>query len=80
MKFLKSRFVNNSSIYISQLDRIIIMTTYIICKNKKCGHKFKSPIQVANLESEKIEIQNVVISCPKCGQEMIIEKRDLFNE
>jgi len=56
------------------------MTTYIICKNKKCGHKFKSPIQVANLESEKIEIQNVVISCPKCGQEMIIEKRDLFNE
>ena len=54
------------------------MTTYIFCKN--CNQKFKSPIQVKNLENPDVNFQNVPSNCPLCGQSMELKKEDMFNE
>ena len=53
------------------------MTTYVICFN--CGKKFKSQIQIANLESQKeIKVNNE--RCPHCGKITLAEKRNMINE
>ena len=56
------------------------MTTYIICDNSQCGKKFKSPIQVANLEAQQLEINGVKTKCPHCGTITLVEKRNMVNE
>ena len=53
------------------------MTTYVMCDN--CGKKFKSPIQVANLEAQ-LEISGNKTKCPHCGNITLVEKRNMINE
>ncbi len=42
------------------------MTTYVICDNPKCGKKFKSQYQIANLEAQE-EIRGNTELCTHCG-------------
>lgn len=55
------------------------MTTYVICDNPECGKKFRSPIQVTNLETQR-EISGNKTQCPHCGIITLIEKRNMVNE
>ena len=52
------------------------MTTFVICKN--CGKKFKSPIQVVNLEKNVVE--NNYVDCPHCNKQTLTEKDNMVNE
>ena len=51
------------------------MTTFVICDS--CGEKFKSPIQVSNLETTPVEGNRV--NCPHCGQTTLAENRNMIN-
>lgn len=57
---------------------ILLMTTYIMCKN--CNKKFKSPIQVEDLNNPGVGIENVSLTCPLCFQPMVLNKEDMINE
>ncbi len=52
------------------------MTTYVICDN--CSGRFKSPIQVQNLETNTIKGNRT--KCPLCHEETLIENRNMINE
>ncbi len=52
------------------------MTTYVICDN--CKEKFKSPIQITNLETATLRGNTTI--CPLCHKETLIENRNVVNE
>ena len=52
------------------------MTTYVICKN--CNGKFKSPIQVENLDTNILQ-GNITI-CPLCNKETTYGNENMINE
>lgn len=54
------------------------MTTYVICDNSECKHKFISPIQVGNLETNVVEGNEV--KCPHCKLIFLAENRNMVNE
>ena len=53
------------------------MTTYVICD--KCGKKFRSEIQIGNLETNIVPNDNPQY-CPHCGETILIGKRNMINE
>ena len=55
----------------------LIMTTYVICD--KCGKKFRSEIQIGNLETNIVPDDNPQ-NCPHCGETILTGKGNMINE
>lgn len=51
------------------------MVTFAKCDN--CGRDFKSPIQVSNLKTNKI--QGNECSCPYCNKKTILNNENMYN-
>lgn len=52
------------------------MTTYVICD--KCRKKFRSEIQIENLETNIVPDDNPQ-NCPHCGETILTGKRNMIN-
>jgi len=61
----------------NSINTIIIMTTYVICD--KCGERFRSEIQISNLETNIVPDDNPQ-NCPHCGETILTGKGNMINE
>ncbi len=51
---------------------------FILCKNRKCGFRHPSELQMDKKAFRVAVIQNNDEECPKCGKHALYDKEDYF--
>jgi hypothetical protein len=54
------------------------MPMYVVCKNRKCGNRHPSELQMDQKEFRIAVIENNSEKCPKCGKYALYNKEDYF--
>jgi hypothetical protein len=54
------------------------MPLNIVCKNRKCGFRHPSELQMDKKAFRVASIQNNSEMCPKCGKHDLYDKEDYF--
>ena len=54
------------------------MPLFVICKNRKCGFRHTSELQMDTKALRVAEIENNSEKCPKCGKYNLYSKDDYF--
>ena len=50
----------------------------VICKNRKCGSRYESELQMDKKDFRVAVIDHNSEKCPKCGKHSLYEKEDYF--
>ena len=54
------------------------MALMIVCKNKSCGFRHASELQMDKKAFRIATIENNSEKCPKCGKHFLYQKEDYF--